>query len=62
MKFFSYLPVIPQCMVQSGDITAEDGTGGESIYGQTFKDENFTVSVITLQLILPTYKKNEMYH
>lgn len=43
--------VIPKFMLQGGDFTRGNGTGGESIYGEKFEDENFKFRHDTVGLL-----------
>merc|ERR1711990_706464 len=43
--------IIPQFMLQGGDFERFDGTGGQSIYGPSFEDENFLIKLASPGLL-----------
>ena len=55
--------IIPNFMIQAGDIINNDGTDGESIYGEKFEDESFALAHNKpYTLSMASFGKNSTYN
>lgn len=57
-KFTSFYRVVKNLGIYGGDVIRDDGTSGESIYGMTFRDENYNIMHDSRYLLTATKPRN----